>query len=158
MMFRFYVRFLGCNADLGRELPDHAAIQGMMRLHSILCSDDSLDRKTTLAAAHMKHLRPKRDYYHLSKLKEIGGRSIAVTAAMSNLYYKNAFSSHLQRHQVYPFMTELDSSGYVIPGTSPAGLVVHSDPSSHKSLFTLGEGGLGHMDVTGGRKSFDHCW
>lgn len=119
-----------------RELPDHAAIQGMLRLESILQYEDSADRRTALAAAHIKHLRPKRDYYQKSKLKEVGGGSIAVTAAVCNLFYETTFSAHLQRHQIFPFMMELDGEGYAIPGTSPAGLVVRSDPSS-KSIYIV---------------------
>ena len=33
-----------------------------------------------------------------------GGRSIAVAAAVSNLFYETTFSAQLQRHQTFPFM------------------------------------------------------
>lgn len=93
-----------------------------MKLQTILSSPDSPDRSAALAAAPLKHLRPKRDFYLEKKLREEGGRSIAVTSVISNVLYEASFDEHFHRHRLFSFMLETDRDGYVIPNTSAASL------------------------------------
>ena len=96
-----------------------------------------------LDCLHAKQLRPKKDLYDAAKLSDVGGRSIAITSVMANVFYESSMCANLSIDKAFSFCPDTDGEGYVIGGPSVAALVVSCGPGSHKSLFTLGECLLG---------------
>lgn len=99
---------------------------------------DSAECTMALECLCAKQLRPKKDLYDAAKLSDVGGRSIAVTFVMANLFYESSMCANLSIDKAFPFCPDTDGEGYVIGGPSVAALVVSCGLGSHKSLFTLG--------------------
>ena len=47
-----------------------------------------------LECLHAKQLRPKKDLYDAAKLFDAGGRSIAITSVMANVFYESSMTEH----------------------------------------------------------------
>ena len=77
-----------------------------------------------LECLRAKQLRPKKDLYDAAKLSDVGGRSIAVTFVMANLFYESSMCANLSIDKAFPFCPDTDGEGYVIGGPSVAALVV----------------------------------
>ena len=144
LLDRLMSRVLGLAVPLKqRDLTDDCVLEGTNRLGHALAAQDSEERRAMLTTAHLKHLRPKRDFYLEQKLRDEGGRSIAATSVISNVFYESTFNEHFRRPHLFAFMLDTGRDGYIIPGSSSAAMVVGMDPENHTTMFTLGETLLG---------------
>ena len=96
----------------------------------------------------VKRVAPKKDLYEFEKLEDKGRRSIVTSSVISNNLISNnlikgALSESLESSKTFPFLPAMDSSGWIIPCSSPAVVAVMSRPAEQQSMFTLGQSLLG---------------